>query len=167
MLYVDETGHGVPPRGKKIRSSQLQAREFFAKTRPKRDQAKQKENGITHMLQIVIPIASWATSSRRSSNTTSTLLTASSRTAEIRTICSPLALALANRFRSLLLLKQLHLVMELCSQLFVLVGELPNPVLRNPVIPAIFRHVVSRDILDFVVLSFSQNGGHCFKSAVK
>jgi hypothetical protein len=52
--------------------------------------------------------------------------------------------------------------MQLCSQLFVLWRELAHPVLRDPVIPAIIPHLVSRDVLDFVLIFFSQRTSHCF-----
>jgi hypothetical protein len=109
----------------------------------------------THVLQIIIPIPSRTTSSRLSSSTPSSFLTTSCR-AKIRTICSSLPSRLSRPRLWCLLLQHLHLVMQLCSQLFVLVRELAHPVLRNPVIPPVFHHVVSKHILCLIFIFFPQ-----------
>ncbi len=73
-----------------------------------------------------------------SRNRSMTLLTATGR-AEIRSIGTSSSLCSGFCASSL---EVLHLVVELGSKLFVLLCELANAVLRNPIIPTTVRHTI-------------------------
>lgn len=100
-----------------------------------------KKADETYRLKIIIPMSSLSTPSPTtlSSNGSITLLAVSG--AEVGTIGT--FSALCDRLRRLLL-QHLHLVVKLGRQLFVLVRELANPILRYPVVPTRFRHVVRK-----------------------
>ncbi len=93
------------------------------------------------MFEIIVTIPAWTTSTLRRGGKMSFLT--SPRRTKIRPVC-PRSF-LCRRFRrgwSALLLQSLHLCMKLGSELFILIGELSNPILRDPIIPAEQHHVV-------------------------
>jgi hypothetical protein len=91
----------------------------------------------THLLNLIISVSSRSTATLRSYGCVS-FFAAPCRT-EVRAIC-PTSFCLCDSFRGLLL-QNFHLIMKLRSKFLILLRELSDSVLRNPIIP-LSHHVV-------------------------
>lgn len=106
---------------------------------------KSKQQKFTYLFKIVISQAPRGASTSLSGHAAA-LLTATGR-AEVGTVRTALGLCRLGGRWGRLALEGLHLLVKLSSELLVLLRELADAVLGNPVIPAVERQIVLAEFL--------------------